>query len=68
MRLDTPLTVNENNNIRDAIGIINKRSYQTVIMVDVLNIPISIFKEQDLIDKDEYTKLKDLVKSRKLIT
>ncbi|MDP2090643.1 MAG: GuaB1 family IMP dehydrogenase-related protein [Candidatus Gracilibacteria bacterium] len=68
LRLDTPLTVNENNNIRDAIGIINKRSYQTVIMVDVLNIPISIFKEQDLIDKDEYTKLKDLVKSRKLIT
>ncbi|MDD2870828.1 MAG: GuaB1 family IMP dehydrogenase-related protein [Candidatus Gracilibacteria bacterium] len=67
LRLDTPLTVNENNNIRDAIGIINKRSSQTVIMVDANNEPISIFKEQDLIDKDEYTKLKDLVKSRKLI-
>lgn len=67
LRLDTPLTVNENNNIRDAIWIINKRSSQTVIMVDANNEPISIFKEQDLIDKDEYTKLKDLVKSRKLI-
>ncbi len=68
LRLDTPLTVNENNNIRDAIWIINKRSSQTVIMVDAENKPISVFKEQDLIDKDEYTKLKDLTKSRKIIT
>lgn len=68
LRLDTPLTVREDNTIRDAIWIINKRSSQTVIMVDSDNKPISIFKDQDFEDKDEYTKLKDLVKSRKIIT
>ncbi len=68
LRLDTPLTVYEDDNIRDALWIINKRSYQTVIMVDSQNKPICIFKEEDFKWLDEFTKLKDLQKTRKLIT
>jgi hypothetical protein len=37
-------------------------------MVDCKDKPVSIFKEEDLIDKDEYTKLSDLRKPRQLIT
>jgi len=68
LRLDTSLTVKKNNTIRDALWIINKRSHQSVIMVDCKDKPVSIFKEEDLIDKDEYTKLSDLRKPRQLIT
>lgn len=68
LRLDTPLTVTKNNTIRDAQWIINKRSHQSVIMIDSRNKPVSLFKDEDFKDKDEYTKLKDLVKTRALIT
>jgi hypothetical protein len=37
-------------------------------LVDSENKPISIFKEEDLIDKDEYTIISDLRKTRQLIT
>ncbi len=67
LRLDTPLTVTKKNTIRDALWIINKRAHQSVIMVDAKWRPEKIFKEEDLIEIDEYTKLKNLTKSRKLI-
>lgn len=67
LRVDTPLTVNKNNTIRDALWIINKRSHQSVIMTDSENRPVSIFKDEDFREKDEHMKLADLVKTRKLI-
>jgi hypothetical protein len=36
-------------------------------MTDSENRPVSIFKDEDLREKDEHMKLADLVKTRKLI-
>lgn len=68
LRLDTPLIVNKKNTVRDALWIINKRSHQSVIMVNCENKPVSIFKEEELRWIEEYTKLDNLEKGRKLIT
>lgn len=68
IRLDEPLTVIWNDTIRDALWIINKKSHQAVVMVDLENKPIAVFKESDLEwIEDEHTKLRDL-KTRQLIT
>ena len=68
LRLDTPLTLTGEDTIRDAYGIINKRSHQAIVLVDSENKPISILKEEDIKERDEYTKLKELIKTRKIIT
>jgi len=48
LRLDTPLTLTGEDTIRDAYGIINKRSHQAIVLVDSENKPISILKEEDI--------------------
>jgi len=67
IRFDTPLTVKSDNNVRDALWIINKRAHDCVILIDDENRPIDIFKTKDLIDVDQFTSLAEL-KKHKLIT
>jgi predicted transcriptional regulator len=40
VKYGSPITVKANNTIRDALGIIHKRSYNRVIMIDDNNEPI----------------------------
>ncbi|MBP8016481.1 GuaB1 family IMP dehydrogenase-related protein [Candidatus Gracilibacteria bacterium] len=64
IKFDTPITVKSNNTIRDALGIIHKRSHNTVILVDDNNNkPINIFTIKDFNDLDQYTNLSSLKKS-----
>jgi IMP dehydrogenase len=57
IKFDTPITVKTNNTIRDALGIIYKRSHHAVILVDDENRPINIFTPKDFNDRDQYTQL-----------
>jgi len=61
-KFDTPITVTLDNTVRDALGILYKRSHLCVIGVDAKNRPIGIFKEKDLIEIDQFTKLSELRK------
>jgi len=62
IKFDTPITVTLENTVRDALGILYKRSHLCVIGVDILNRPIGIFKEKDLLEIDQFTKLSELRK------
>ncbi len=64
---DTPITVKADNTIRDALGIINKRSHNCVIMIDDEGKAIAIFKPQDLEQLDQFSLLGNIAK-RPLIT
>jgi len=44
---DTPITVEANDTIRDALGLMYKRAHQCVILVDDNKKPISLFKPKD---------------------
>jgi IMP dehydrogenase len=57
VKYDTPITVGKNDTVRDALGIIHKRSHGYVVLLDDENRPITIFNERDLADKDQFTKL-----------
>ena len=57
VKYDTPITVTAENTVRDAQGIIYKRSHGYVILVDDANRPIGIFNEKDLSNKDQFMKL-----------
>ena len=67
IRLDTPLTVKENNNVRDALWIIKKRDHNCVVLINKDNFPIWVFTPSDLKEIDQYAKLW-WIKRRKLIT
>jgi IMP dehydrogenase len=64
---DTPITVKADNTIRDALGIINKRAHNCVIMVDDEGKAIAIFKPQDLERLDQFSLLGNIAR-RPLIT
>lgn len=64
---DTPITVKADNTIRDALGIINKRAHNCVIMIDDDGKAIAIFKPQDLEQLDQFSLLGNIPK-RSLIT
>lgn len=66
IRLDEPLTLTEEDTIRDALWIINKRSHQGIILIDKNNKPLAVYKESDFYWLDQYTKIKD-IKKRALI-
>lgn len=63
IKFDTPITVKLNNTVRDALGIIFKRSHHAVILVDDENRPINIFTPKNFNDVDQYTQLWNLKKS-----
>jgi len=64
---DTPITVQANNTIRDALGIIHKRAHNSVIMIDDEWKAISIFKPQDLERLDQFSLLGNITRGQ-LIT
>lgn len=68
VKFDTPIIVTLENNVRDALGILYKRSHLCVIGVDEMNRPISIFKEKDLLEIDQFTKLGELRKPALITT
>ncbi len=59
-KYDTPMTVKADNTIRDALGIINKRAHNCVIMIDDAGKAISIFKPYDLENLDQFSLLGDI--------
>ncbi len=69
LKLDTPLTVKASDTIRTATWIIEKRSHQSVVMMDDFNKPIAVFKGSDLekFNEDEYEILQN-IHQRKLVT
>ena len=54
---DTPITVEANDTIRDALGLMYKRAHQCVILVDDNKKPISLFKPKDFDWYDQFTLL-----------
>jgi IMP dehydrogenase len=67
VKYDTPITVKATNTIRDAMGIIHKRSHNRVVMVNDNDEPIRIFSENDMKDLDQFSLLGNL-KPKKLVT
>jgi len=67
VKYDTPITVNRDHTVRDALGIIHKRSHGYVVLIDEEGKPITIFNERDLADRDQFTKL-GTIKRPKLVT
>lgn len=63
INFDTPLTLKKSNNIRDALGIINKRAHKCVIMVDENEKPLSIFTPSDLEKYEQFTLLGNINKN-----
>lgn len=55
INFDTPLTVNKNEYVRDALSIINKRAHKCIILVDEQNKPLSIFTPSDLEKYEQFT-------------
>jgi len=54
---DTPITVEADDTIRDALGLIYKRAHQCVILVDKDKKPLDIFKPKDFDGYDQFTLL-----------
>lgn len=67
VKYDTPITVTREHTVRDALGIIHKRSHGYVVLLDDENRPITIFNERDLADRDQFTKL-GTIKRPRLVT
>jgi CBS domain-containing protein len=63
---DTPITVEADDTIRDALGLIYKRSHQCVILVDKDKKPLDIFKPKDFDGYDQFSLLGNFSK-RELI-
>ncbi|MDD4151714.1 MAG: IMP dehydrogenase, partial [Candidatus Gracilibacteria bacterium] len=63
INFDTPLTVKKTDYVRDALGIINKRSHKCVIMVDENEKPLSIFTPSDLEKYEQFTILGNINKN-----
>src|SRR5690349_3670481 len=62
-RYDTPLSVSPRSTLRDAHGIIRKRSHNLVVVVDDERRPIGIVTTADLRDQDQYTPVGRLMSS-----
>lgn len=65
-RYDTPLSVSPKATVRDAQGIIRKRSHDLVVVVDDERRPLGIITQENL-NRDQYTAVSALM-SRKLVT
>lgn len=64
---ETPLTMNPENTINEALGIIHKRSHGAIIIVNSKNEPQGIFEEEDAAGFDLFTQLGQVM-STELIT
>jgi IMP dehydrogenase len=60
---ETPLTMTPDNTINEALGIINKRSHQAVIIVNDKQEPVGIFTENDAAGYDLFTPLGKVMNS-----
>jgi len=54
---DTPITVEADDTIRDALGLIYKRSHKCVILIDKNRKPLDVFKPKDFDGYDQFTLL-----------
>jgi IMP dehydrogenase len=63
LKYDTPIIVSKENTVRDALGIIYKRSHQCVILVDEIQRPIAIYKPKDFEELDQYAKIGSIKKT-----
>jgi IMP dehydrogenase len=66
-RYDTPLAVSPRSTLRDAHGIIRKRSHNLVVVVDDDRRPIGILTTADLRDEDQYAPVSRLM-SKEVVT
>jgi len=64
---DTPITLTPTDTIADALRLISKRAYQTIVIVNEQHQPIGLFQNGDQAGLDPYTQLKYFVKP-KIIT
>ncbi len=64
---DTPITVEANDTIRDALGLMYKRAHQCVILVDDQKKPLALFKPKDLEGFDQFTLLGNLLKRAAIV-
>jgi IMP dehydrogenase len=64
---ETPLTLGPDNTVAEALNIIHKRSYGTVVIVDDKAQPLGIFKEIDANGYDRFTPLSQVMNTE-LIT
>jgi IMP dehydrogenase len=62
-RYDTPLALSPRSTLRDAHGIIRKRSHNLVVVVDEERRPIGIVTPADLRDEDQYAPVSRLMSS-----
>ncbi len=58
---ETPITLQPQNTIQDALSLIGKRSHGAVIITDHQNKPIGIFTEKDALHRDRFTTLKEVM-------
>ena len=63
IHFDTPLTLKQDEYVRDALSIINKRAHNSIILVDNNHKPISIFTWNDLKNYEQFTLLWDINKN-----
>src|SRR3954463_3657462 len=66
-RYDTPLALSPRSTLRDAHGIIRKRSHNLVVVVDEERRPIGIVTLADLRDEDQYAPVSRLM-SKEMVT
>ncbi len=64
---ETPLTLEPDNTIAEALNIIYKRAHGAVIIVNAKNEPLGIFQEDDAEGFDRFTRLNEVM-SAKLVT
>lgn len=68
VRFDTPITLQASNTIRDAMGLIHKRSHGAVIVTDDAGRPVGIFTESQAHGRDMFATLGEVaIKEYELI-
>ena len=58
---ETPLTLQPDNTIAEALNIIHKRAHGVVIVVDAKNRPVGVFEEQDAGNFDRFTPVREVM-------
>lgn len=58
---ETPLTLNPDNTITEALSIIHKRSHGVVVIIDDKQCPVGVFQESDGADLDRFTPLAEVM-------
>lgn len=58
---ETPVTLDPEDHIQKALGLINKRPHRAAIVVDEDNKPVGIFTEEDAVNHDSYTRMHEVM-------